>query len=79
MYLLWKVYNRLTMVPILIVDEFLDALNQYSRSGGLSIDRMLEAFPAAPHFLIVLPIHVDIASEEIRHANKLSNKISDEI
>ena len=67
------------MVPILIVDEFPDALNQYSRSGGLSIDRMLVAYPAAPHFLIILPIDVDTASEEICHTDKLSNKYSDKI
>ena len=62
------------MVPILIVDEFPDALDQYSRSGGPSIDRMLVTYPAAPHFLIILPIDVDIASEEIRHTDKLNNK-----
>ena len=67
------------MVPILIVDKFPDALNQYSRSGGLSLDRMLIAYPAAPHLLILLPIDVDIASEEVRHTDKLSNKTSDNI
>ena len=67
------------MVPVLIVDEIPDALDQYSRSGGLSIDRMPVTHPAAPHFLSILPIDIDIASEEISHTNKLNNKTSDNI
>ena len=64
------------MVPILIVDEFPDALDQYSRSGGFSIDRMPVTHPAAPHFLSILPIDVDVASEEISHTDKLNSKTS---
>ena len=67
------------MVPILIVDEFPDALDQYSRSGGFSIDRMSVTHPAAPHFLSILPIDVDVASEEISHTDKLNSKTSDNI
>ena len=67
------------MVPILIVDEFPDALDQYSRSGGFSIDRMPVTDPAAPHFIIIMPIDIDIASEEISHTDKLNSKISDNI
>ena len=62
------------MVTILIVDEFSDALDQYSRSGGFSIDRMPVTDPAAPHFLSILPIDVDVASEEISHTDKLNSK-----
>ena len=62
------------MVPILIVDEFPDALDQYSRSGGFSIDRMLVTHPTAPHFLSILPINVDVAPEEISHTDKLNIK-----
>ena len=65
------------MVSILIVDEFPDALDQYSWSGGPSIDRMPITYPAAPHFLIILPIDIDIASEEICHTDKLNSKTSD--
>ena len=61
------------MVPIFIVDEFPDALDQYSRSGGLNTDRMPVTYPAAPHFLIILPIDIDVASEEIRHTDKLNS------
>ena len=60
------------MVPILIVDDLPDALDQYSRSGGFSIDRMPVTHPAAPHFLSILP--VDVASEEINHTDKLNSK-----
>ena len=67
------------MVPILIVDEFPDALDQYSWSGSLSIDRKPVTYAAAPHFIIILPIDIDIASEEIRHTDKLNNKTSDYI
>ena len=67
------------MVPILIVDEFPDALDQYSRSAGLSIDRMPVTHPAAPHFLSILPIDIDIASEGICHTDKLNSKASDNI
>ena len=67
------------MVSILIVDEFPDALDQYSRSGGFSIDRMPVTHPAAPHFLSILPIDVDVASEEISHTDKLNSKTSDNI
>ena len=62
------------MVPILIVDEFPDALDQYSRSAGFSIDRMPVTHPAAPHFLSILPIDIDVASEEISHTDKLNSK-----
>ena len=62
------------MVPILIVDEFPDALDQYSRSAGLSIDRMPVTHPAAPHFLSILPVDIDVASEEISLTNKLNSK-----
>ena len=64
------------MVPILIVDEFPDALDQYSRSGGFSIDRMPVTHPAAPHFLSILPINIDVASQERSHTDKLNNKTS---
>ena len=74
---LWKVHNWLTMYRYSFVDEFSDALDQYSRSGGLSTDRMPLTYPAAPHFLILLPIDIDIASEEIGHTDKLNSKISD--
>ena len=69
---LWKVRNS-----ILIVDEFPDALDQYSRSGGLSTDRMPVTYPAAPNFRIILPIDIDIASVEIRQTDRLNSKISD--
>ena len=62
------------MVPILIVDEFSDAWDQYSRSAGLSIDRMPVTHPAAPHFLSILPVDIDVASEEISHTDKLNSK-----
>ena len=64
------------MVPILIVDELPDALDQYSRSGGFSIDRMPVKHPAAPHFLSILPINIDVASQERSHTDKLNNKSS---
>ena len=67
------------MVPILIVDELPDALDQYSRSGGFSIDRMPVTHPAAPHFLSILPIDIDIASKEISHTDKLNSKTSDNV
>ena len=76
---LWKVHNWLTVVPVFIVDEFSDALDQYSRSGGLRIDRLPVTYLAAPHFLIILPIDIDVASEEIRHTNKLNSNTPDYI
>ena len=35
--------------------------------------------PAAPHFLSILPIDIDVASEEISHTDKMNSKTSDNI
>ena len=62
------------MVPILIVGELPDALDQYSGGSGFSIDRMPVTHSAAPHFLSILPKDIDVASEEISHTDKLNSK-----